>query len=534
MKKNFILSTLLTLASSALVCDAQTFNPTDPALGFNVFARNDVRFQSGHSDGPIAMGGNLNLAGAHNLCMHNVGTYPNGQNAAGNFGLVIGGRIFYNSNQNTQILSNKLLRLGNTTGTTLLDKDNNNASLHLRAISSSTTFQTSQNYITQTTGQRIDSALSSSRINFTAAGNLFENYTNIINNYNITQTNSATFNFATVPTATGGTQTINIQAGKVNYINLSAAQLTAMATSNASYVFNPSLSATTIVVFNIQATGSYTWTQPAMASINGTDGQYILWNFASLTSLEIVGGRNTYGTIYAPKSTVTKTEGNNTEGQIIANNANLNSSGEIHYQVFAGQLPNGSPLPPVGGGGPNPGSSIPLPIQKMQLAIQTNSSNAVLNYEVIASAPIQQLSLEVSKNASQFELLSNLSIADQKGQLKGIYSDYSANNGTIYYRLKATDEFGEVRYSNTVIFKAQSATTVEVYPNPFTNAISISNNTTSDVLHYSIMNMTGSTVKTGTISGGNSINDLNNLPTGMYLLQLNNDNVISTFKLMKN
>ena len=529
---------LLVFLSLFLPCigRGQSFNPVTPALSFNVFTNHAVTFVSGHTAGPIATAGSLILAGQHDVCNNSAGVYPNGLGNAGNYGLVVNGRIYYNSGQSSKILSSAFLRLGNTTGTTLLDHDNNNASLNLRAIPSTGSYLSSTNYVTQSSYQAASSATGSNGINFVTAFSKLIGNSNIINNYNYSQSNSSTFNFATIPGGTGGTKTINIASGKVNYINITGSQLTAMspASSNASYQFSQTLSSSTIVIFNVQDTGNYTWYPPNLASVNGSDGSFILWNFAALRKLDIAGSNSTYGTIFAPNTNVIKSQGNNAEGQIISDSASL-AYGEVHYQVFAGTLPNGSTLPPAPGGGSNPGaSSTPLPVKQLRLSAIGMDNAAQLSWDIIGASDLKELKLQASDDAAVYADIISLSIP-QAGTTDshGVYVDNTVHGKEVYYRIEAITAAGDQYYSNVASVHFSSGSICHVSPNPFLDRINIAGVSAEGDMQWTLYDAQGKSVGSGADNNNKTITNLGNLPSGNYFLQVTSGKVSNYFSLIK-
>lgn len=527
-------SFLLAAVILPVAAQSQSFNPVAPALGFNVFTNHSLKFVSGHTDGPIATAGSLVLAGEHDACNSTNGSFPNG-NAGGNYGLVVGGRIYYNGGQTSKILSGGLLRLGDITGTTLLDKDNNNATLNLRAIPATGSYNSSTNYVTLSTKQSVNSAKGSNGINFATAFTDLRNNTNAINNYNISQINSSTFNFSSIPGGTGGNKTINIVSGKVNYINISGSQLTAMApsNSNASYEFSETLSASTIVIFNIQDTGSYTWYPPNLARIGGPDGSFILWNFAALAKLDIAGANSTYGTIFAPNTNVIKSKGNNSEGAIISDSATL-AYGEVHYQIFKGTLPGGSNLPPTPSGGSNPlAKNTPLPVTKLVLNASVSQNNtAQLNWEIKTTTELTEMVLEVSTNATDYAAIAHLPLPELESA-SGFISDNNAHNGAVYYRIVTTTVTGQKAYSNVAVLHFAGMVNRQVFPNPFTDRINVTGASAGEPTQWTIFDAQGRSLRSGSIQGNATISDLANLPSSNYMLQLVEGKNSKHFSLIK-
>ena len=505
-----ILSSGILLLASALSSHAQsTFNPTIPAAGFNVFTRSAVQFTAGETHGPVATGGDVILAGSTIVSMNYYGYYPNGNGDAANYGLVIGGRVWYNSGNQTQ-LNRGQLRIGTTTGTTLYNVNSNATQTQVQlspgALNASPNIQSNST-------MPINGPTSANGLSFPAAFNSFQKYSATINAYPTTQTQNSNVNFLSMPPTTGGgSQTITIAAGKVNYLSVNATQFSALTSSGITYNFSRKLDSSTVVVFNVTASGTYNWSPAAFGGISDNsmgDGQYILYNFPSASRIDITGGRSTIGSILAPTAAIYKTGGNNAAGTIIADTFSM-QYGEVHYAPFGGMLP---------------GTSTALPITN--LAINGNVSGDIvrLNWEASGNDAATNLGLERSNDGAAFTRIATLPAAQS-----GTWIDRPAvAHEKLYYRLRATDPSGTTRVSpiwtSTV---NKSATVAAVTPNPFYDRLHIG--ASDSDLSWILVTAAGQTVRAG---GSAEINGLGTLPAGTYYLRTTSGNRVTTTPLSK-
>jgi hypothetical protein len=110
------------------------------------------------------------------------------------------------------------------------------------------------------------------------------------------------------------------------------------------------------------------------------------------------------------------------------------------------------------------------------------------------------------------------------------------NTNTVFYRLKMVDIDGTFEYSQvrTVYFGNESETDVTLYPVPFSNDISIFISTAeAGKGNIEVVNVMGSVCYKTSYSikaGGDkvSLNELSNLPAGVYMVrvQVNNEWVV--------
>ena len=105
----------------------------------------------------------------------------------------------------------------------------------------------------------------------------------------------------------------------------------------------------------------------------------------------------------------------------------------------------------------------------MSIAVDKNADNTnALKWSYSNELNIAQYSIERSKNGTAFTGVGNQN-AENVSTLKS-YTFNDANNGSDYYRVKATSTTGQVQYSNTVkIIETNVNPVFVVWPNPIEN-----------------------------------------------------------------
>jgi choice-of-anchor A domain-containing protein len=322
------------IGSTVLTCASGYFNPVAGAEGFNVFVRNGINFQAGHSDGAVAMGGDATLNGLVSIAEQTAGAYPYGAGNVNNYGLVVGGKITYSSGNQSKVL-NGFLRLGNTTNSRLFYVDCNNANTNLRLSPYNADCNTSYNtnpQLQMNTSETNGSATDPHNINFTTAYTTLQNSANKMVFYTASSSCSNNLNIIALGT---GNQSITLVDNKINVINIAASSFDDIT----GITFTNAPSATKPLVFNIDGTGSLTWAAPNVAGLGGSNGAYVIYNFYNNSGTITLTGANTvYGTVFAPSATFVKNHTGNIEGQVIASSFTMNG-GEVHYQPFNVCLP---------------------------------------------------------------------------------------------------------------------------------------------------------------------------------------------------
>ncbi|MBX2932126.1 MAG: choice-of-anchor A family protein [Chitinophagaceae bacterium] len=315
-------------------CSSGYSNPAAAATGYNVFAKGAVTFKNGHTDAPVAMGGNAILDGSYTVSMANSGYYPYGYNNSNNYSLVIGGAVTYTSGSIVYV-NNGYIRLGSTSGSRLFYKDCNNAKTNFRITqynSKCNTAYNSQPYIQSQKVHTDPEATKAHGINFNTAFTTLASEATKMSGFNASAPCASSLNILSVGS---GNYSITLAANKINVLNITNTQLNAIT----QFTFNNQPSATQPLVVNINRTSSFTWNAPTFAGIGPSAGQYIIYNFYNNTGTVTLSGAATiYGTVFVPNGSFTKNHNGNIEGQIIAQNVTLNG-GEVHHQPFLACLP---------------------------------------------------------------------------------------------------------------------------------------------------------------------------------------------------
>jgi hypothetical protein len=179
-----------------------------------------------------------------------------------------------------------------------------------------------------------------------------------------------------------------------------------------------------------------------------------------------------------------------------------------------------------------------------QLSGHELAGNNILDWSSVNEYGVKQYELQRSNNGEVFN-----TIATRKPANQNSVADYSYTDNTIgslpqlewYYRIKMTDVQGLVKYSRVVLLSKESVTTAfKVLGNPFDSRITVTIklNTNSQVL-LNLYNANGvviqkqqvnSTTGTNTVS----IDNLSNLPSGWYVVEVVIGNRKFSQKLLKN
>ena len=343
LKRNFLSVVMMTFAGA--ISFAQS--PTVPAKNFNVFTLGNTTLTTNESEGPIAIGGDLTITGSYQVAIHSAGTFLVGNKP---IGLLVNGKVNYQSGNSVQVLSNAYVKIGNANGSTVWYADQNNATPPIRITpnsnyNSSPRIELNSNAPSLGVSVNNNPVFQSNLLDFNAAFQTMKasslSISQCTQNIQLTNPNGQSITNATLTNQVK----INLQSG-INYWNITGAQLNSVDEISFN---NVKPSASKVLVINVDASGTFNWDVWNQGGIGFQDCPYIMYNFYNTTTLNITNGASIEGTIFAPFADIFKGSGNqsNIEGQVIANSFS-HSGGEVHYAIFSPSV-TGCATPPVVG-----------------------------------------------------------------------------------------------------------------------------------------------------------------------------------------
>lgn len=433
------------------------------------------------------------LAGNAPLVMNTSGTYPtNTLNSPNNYGLVINGVVNYNNGGSPTYVNNGLIRIANTSGTTLHDKDNNNANTDLQLTSG--TFNAVPRVQKQNGWQDKTTATLAHGIDFGTAASQITQASAIINGYAAANCQGK-INYIPAPSCNSCNPTLAIVPNKVNFVQITTASQLSALLSVGSLNVSPAPTATSPLIFNVTVVGAINWSVPNLAGISGQNGPYILWNFPNATSINFANNNSVYGTILAPQAAITKDGGNNFEGQVLSTSLSVNT-GEIHYQPFAAQLPV---------------CGTALALEELALTAARQANAVRVTWRGMTTEGYS-LTLERSMDGKGWTGIAQTLTG-------GTYRDATAPSSALQYRLRAVAASGDALFSNVANVASAKMETATVAPNPFTNSITTTG--IEDARNVVLLDATGRIVaKAVSTAGAARFDALNDLPAGLYFLRI--------------
>lgn len=320
---------------------AYSQSPTNPAQGYNVFTENNLTLVTNESEGPVACGGDLTIQGNYQAAVHDAGNFiVNGVK----IGLLVGGKVNYQSGNAVQVNSNGYVKIGNSTGSYVWYYDQNNAASPIR-ITPNSNYNSSPRIMLQANANQLNVGVANNPV---FQGNLIDfasafqamkatslSISQCSGNAQLTNPNGQPIPTNNLPNQVK----INLQNG-INYLNITGADLNNVQV----FTYNQQPSASKVLVINIDAPGTFNWNVWNQAGAGFQECPYILYNFYNTTQLNIAGNSTIEGTVFAPFADINKTANqSNIEGQVIGKSL-LHSGGEMHYAKFSPSLTGCAPV----------------------------------------------------------------------------------------------------------------------------------------------------------------------------------------------
>lgn len=165
------------------------------------------------------------------------------------------------------------------------------------------------------------------------------------------------------------------------------------------------------------------------------------------------------------------------------------------------------------------------PIRYVSLSGKVDKNKHDLNWTIVSDDPIKSLTLEKSTDAVIFSSLTGVASNAQNF----IYDPYSTAD--IFYRLKVTSVVGQTVYSNVVALKSnesvQKLFTVStlVHDEILVNA--------GENYQYLLADISGRILAKGSNSAGINKINMNNNPSGIYIMQIISQNERITKRIIK-
>ncbi len=181
----------------------------------------------------------------------------------------------------------------------------------------------------------------------------------------------------------------------------------------------------------------------------------------------------------------------------------------------------------------------PLPVVLTKFVGKANNKNADLMWQTASEKNARLFEVHASVDGKNFKKVGAVK-ANGNTNVTSTYNftdvNALANNNKVYYRLKSVDVDGTFEWSNTVIVTAKEANnaSIDVYPNPFNNDVTVSliDNTPATI---EVVTLEGVNVYNATTNTNSSFANINltQLTTGVYFIKVTQNGNTTVQKLVK-
>jgi hypothetical protein len=185
-------------------------------------------------------------------------------------------------------------------------------------------------------------------------------------------------------------------------------------------------------------------------------------------------------------------------------------------------------------------TSLLLPLDIISFTGKRNSSYNQLNWTVANEVNALHYELQRSTDAVSFTTINMQPAKNNTGIALYNYDDVAAMQSKVFYRIKSTDNNGQIKYSGIVIVAAEQNSRKDLYviKNPVADKIDIyASVNLNGSYNYSLANSRGQVVQSGVLNvtheGIYSIKLQVYLPKGIYMLLLHSEQNILQKSILK-
>lgn len=183
----------------------------------------------------------------------------------------------------------------------------------------------------------------------------------------------------------------------------------------------------------------------------------------------------------------------------------------------------------------------PLPVTWLSFTAQSRQQDVQLDWTTASEINNSHFEIERSADARNFEFAGRVEGNGTTTNINSyLFTDAGAfakaNSDVLYYRLKQVDFNGDFAYSEIRVVRQNEAEvkqSVSAYPNPFSNELFVQLNNADIGCEMRLMDVTGKIWYTLTAKAGLQTIKVNELPVGVYFLQVVGTTATTTIKVTK-
>ena len=177
----------------------------------------------------------------------------------------------------------------------------------------------------------------------------------------------------------------------------------------------------------------------------------------------------------------------------------------------------------------------PLPVDLLSFTATKIDKDALLEWSTTKEVNSAYYSAERSLNGVDYYSIATVqSTGNSKSRVDYSYYDQQIPSGKVYYRLAQYDNDGTITYSHVAVVDNTKGIELFVAPNPFADYTTITLTGNTSHIDVKIYNLEGSLVASTYYSTSHeSIKVGQGLASGLYILQVSNNEFLETYKIVK-
>jgi hypothetical protein len=181
-----------------------------------------------------------------------------------------------------------------------------------------------------------------------------------------------------------------------------------------------------------------------------------------------------------------------------------------------------------------------LPVTLLEFGGVNRGTNNELHWKVSQEQDISHYQLERSTDGIHYNSIANVAAHNSPIETTYNHSDpVGTTNAEYFYRLKIWENDGSYTYSSVIFIRVVAKNSFSIVGNPFQEYVVLKYTIARDQkINLSYFNSAGALLKQESYSatagtGVYTLYGLSQYPPGMYLMKLESDNTIQSFKLIK-
>ena len=179
-------------------------------------------------------------------------------------------------------------------------------------------------------------------------------------------------------------------------------------------------------------------------------------------------------------------------------------------------------------------TNVPLPVELVNFEATVKKSSVQLSWMTESEYNSSHFEIEKSINSKDFQKIGQIEAAENSISTKNYdFEDIEPYNGFNYFRLKMIDLDGKIEYSKTIAIQYEAANKASVYPSIVSSTLIVEMEKSAILHSIDIIHANGQFIKSIEPTSHFLEISTEDLPAGLYFLQLKTKGNTEIFKFVK-